>query len=225
MDDALLQELRDLAQGQPSSRTWTILCDKLEKVPEDALRELFIPALNADLEAAQWPDALRVTPPSWIKRFRAGESIPAMAVVRTLDMRGKMLNVEDAELFSESSELVFIKRLNLAYNGLQDDGTCLIAQSEFLKNLELLDLAGNSIELRGVRALCEARALSNLRSIDMTGNWVDERGARLIAESPVFANLEHLILRGNPVHSEGARALSESPYLRESIKCMWRDQT
>ena len=44
-------------------------------------------------------------------------------------------------------------------------------------------------------------------------------------DDAALANLEHLILRGNPVHSEGARALSESPYLRESIKCMWRDQT
>jgi hypothetical protein len=225
MDDALLQELRDLAQGQPSSRAWSILCNKLEKVPEEALRETYIPALNADLEAASWPDALRVTPESWILRFRDGDSIPAMAIVRTLDMRGRLLNVEDAELFAESPELAYITRLNLAYNGLQDDGTCLLAQSEFLDKLEMLDLAGNSIELRGIRALCDATKLSNLRSIDLTGNWVDERAARLIAESPVFANLEHLILRGNPVRVEGARALSESPHLRESIKCMWRDQT
>jgi hypothetical protein len=225
MNHTLLQELRDLAQGQPSSRTWAILCGKLEKVPEDELRESYIPTLNADLAAAQWPDALRVTPEAWIKHLRGGDPVPAMAIARTLDMRGMQLDAEDAELLAESSELAFMTRLNLAYNGLQDEGTCLIAQSEFLGSLEFLDLAGNSIELRGIRALCEATVLSNLRSLDLTGNWVDERGARLIADSPVFANLEHLILRGNPVRAEGARALSESPHLRESIKCMWREQT
>jgi hypothetical protein len=221
-DDALLQDLRDLAQGSPSSRTWALICDKLDRQPADSLRDIYLPALNELLDAT-WDDALRVAPAPWLERFLAGDSIPAMGIVRTLDLRSKMLGAEDAELLSESSELATITRLNLAYNGLQDQGVSLLAKSEHLGALAWLDLAGNSIGLDGIRALCEATSLSKLNSLDLTGNWVSDDAASLIAQSALFASLDHLILRGNPIHAQGAQALSQSPHLKESIKCMWRE--
>ena len=221
------RHLSEIIEGTetPSPRAWFALCEALDtwEAPSDeALEGIVLPQLNAQL--ASWPDVMRPTHRPWIDLLIEGEHVTCMMICRALDLRGMHLFLDDAELLAESPELHHIRRLNLAYNGLQDEGTRALVESPFVANLRALDLSGNSVGVEGITALCHSAHLSGLRHLDLTGNWVNDEAATLIANNPHFANLETLILRGNPVRDKGAHALATSEHLCDSIRARWSDQ-
>ena len=220
--DDKLGDIRALIEGEPSLDSWRQLCAALEQwEDEDELEDEILPLVDELLSG--WDDALRSAPSYWIDPLLEGEHVPHFKIVRSLDLRCRRLNREDADLLAESPELGNVRWLNLAYNGLQDDGTRVLARAEIMSNVRWLDLAGNSVGLLGIKSLCESEFLGNLEHLDMTGNWVDDDGAVYIADSDKMPNLRRLVLRGNPIHPEGAEALVASPHLHESIKDKWRD--
>ena len=215
-----IQELDALLKDVPPSRdVWHKLCEWVEAAAEEELEESLLAHVQTLLSG--WPDALRSTPSAWIARLLDGEHVPQMAIAKTLDLRCKRLIQEDAELLSESPELLWITRLNLAYNGLQSGGTRALFKSDVVRNLTLLDLSGNSIESSGIEAIAACEHLSRLEQLDLTGNWVGDDGAAKLASSPHLANLKTLVLRGNPIRKAGAQALASSPHLCEAIRQKW----
>ena len=69
-------------------------------------------------------------------------------------------------------------RLNLAYNGLQDEGTIALTESEFVRNLRFLDLSGNSVERDGVIALASCTAPDPADPSGSDGQLGRRRGRR-----------------------------------------------
>lgn len=213
---------RELLEGeQPSLTLWHELCERVDAwEDEDELEDRLGPYLNTLLEG--WQPEHRIAHPSWIEKLLEGEHVPQLIITRTLDMRCHHLMLEDAELLAESPELDWITHLNLAYNGLQDEGAISLVQSEHVRNLEWLDLAGNSIDVAGIKALAHSASLRNLKHLDLTGNWVNDDAALDLSQSEHLQNLTALILRGNPIKAEGAKALASSPYLCEPIRHFWQ---
>lgn len=215
-------QMEELVRGQkPRHTLWLQLCEQMEALSE----EDDIKQAGQRLEPllADWQPSQRFTPPAWIERLLEGEPLDWMVIVRTLDLRGKQVGYVDADLLSQSPEMMFVEHLNLAYNGLQNAGTQALLSAPVISNLTHLDLAGNSVELPGIEALTSCEHLSKLTYLDLTGNWVDDQAAVLLAQCPHFNNLETLILRGNPVKQAGAEALANSPHLKEEIKKKWRN--
>lgn len=221
-DEQHLEQIKELlVDATPNRSIWYQLCDMLvDRVSEDGeLDESLLATIDELL--VEWPDKLRVTPPVWVEKLLEGEHLSQMVITRSLDLRGQQLVLEDAELLAESPELKWITYLNLAYNGMQDDGTAALVSSDVLCNLQFLDLSGNSIEAQGIHALATCEHLKNLRHLDLTGNWVNDEAASYIADSEHFTKLETLVLRGNPIRTAGAKALANSEHLRESIRNLW----
>ncbi len=221
MSDAdYVTQMEELVRDQKPRRSlWLHLCEIMESLHEEEEIQAATERLEPLLES--WTPAQRFTPEPWIERLLEGEPLDWMAITRTLDLRGKQIGYVDADLLSQSPELLFIEHLNLAYNGLQNSGTQALLSAPVIANLTHLDLAGNSVEFAGVEALTQCEHLSKLTYLDLTGNWVDDQAAELIAQCPYFSNLETLILRGNPVKQAGAEALAHSPHLKEEIKQKW----
>lgn len=222
-DDQRYDELRELLQdAPPSKKVWQELCDLIEAwEDEDELERDVAPFVDELL--TEWSDAQRTAHPLWVERLLEGEHVTPMIIARALDLRCQHLRVEDAELLGESPELLWMTRLNLAYNGLQNEGVIALTASDVIRNLRFLDLSGNSIEAAGIRAIAQCEHLSNLTHLDLTGNWVNDEAAGYLAESEHLANLETLVLRGNPIREDGAAALANSPHLNESIRARWAD--
>lgn len=207
---------------KPKQSIWTQLCESFEKITDEA--EIHHAAEQLEpLLAKDWTYSMRFTPARWIERLLEGDPLDWMIITRSLDLRGKRIGYVDADLLSQSPELLHIRHLNLAYNGLQNAGTRALISTDVVRNLTYLDLSGNSIEFGGIEAMVQCSYLSGLKHLDLTGNWVDDAAAKLIANCEHFSNLETLILRGNPVKQDGAEALSNSPYLNDSIKDKWKN--
>lgn len=222
-EDTKFGDIRSILDDAPSWKTWKRLCEFLEECEdEDELEEKIFPFVNELMH--DWDDRLRAAPAYWVEPLLEGEHVPHFAICRTLDLRCLGVVLKDVELLAESHELNSIHCLNLAYNGLQDDGTRLLVSSSVVSNLRKLDLAGNSVETDGIQAISESPYLENLQHLDLTGNWVNDQGATFLAESTSLPSMERLILRGNPIHETGALALSRSHYLPDSIKSKWRDR-
>ncbi|MEM1348463.1 MAG: hypothetical protein AAGI01_07915 [Myxococcota bacterium] len=222
-DEKQFGDISSIMRGPQGPRAWTELCRKIDAWEDpDELENVLLPYVEEHL--VDWPEALRQAPSFWIDQLLEGEHVPHFQIVRTLDLRCLNIVLEDAELLAESPEMEHVSHLNLAYNGLQSEGTIALAHAPVVRNLISLDLAGNSIDLAGIVALCSSDNLVNLHHLDLTGNWVDDEGACAIAEAEHFANLETLVLRGNPIHAEGAKALAESSALAESIRKKWRER-
>ena len=219
----VLKDFEALLQGAPPTRrVWQQVCNTLDAVDlsDDVIEETLVPKINTLLKS--WDPHTRPTPQEWVHQLLEGEHVVRMGIARFLDLRGHALMVEDAELLAESPELLHIKNLHLAYNGLQDDGVLALAHSPYLAHIDTLDLAGNSVGFRGVQALVNSEHLRALRHLDLTGNWVDDEAALCIAQAPNLCGLETLVLRGNPIHQQGAQALAQSPHLSEAIKKTWK---
>lgn len=219
-----LTRMEDLIKDKKPRRSlWLNLCSTFEELQDEQEIEHAARRLEPLLADSSWTPVMRFTPDNWVDRLLEGEPLDWMVLTRSLDLRGKQIGYVDADLLSQSPELLHIAHLNLAYNGLQNAGTGALLSSDVLQNLEYLDLSGNSIERDGIEALTNCTHLKNLKHLDLTGNWVDDAAAKMIAECPHFANLEILILRGNPIKADGAKALTESPYLDAHIRQKWED--
>ena len=220
-DEERFEAFRELLEGKPPSLAlWRELCERVEVFADDvALEEEIGPKINDMIE--DWDINLRSAPATWIDRLLEGEHVSALIITRKLDLRCQHLMFEDAELLAESPELAWISLLNLAYNGLQDEGLSALVGSEFLANIEWLDLSGNSIEAPGINALAKSPHMTNLRHLDRTGNWVNDAAATYLANSETLKNLETLVLRGNPIREAGAEALANSPFLSAPIRHFW----
>ena len=218
-----LRTLDALLDGTPRTEsTWTRLCEELELWDDtDALEEHALPHIEERLQ--EWDDFARVAPPSWIEMLLEGEELPQMAIIRTLDLRRMNLSHEDAEILADAAEIRWVRHLNFAYNGLQNDGVIALTSSQALTNVTWLDLSGNSVEIDGISALANCPDLSRLRHLDLTGNWVTDEAALKLANSENLRHLETLILRGNPIREEGAKALANSPHLHAHIRDKWVD--
>lgn len=222
LEDERLSEIRPLWDEPFTLKTWRALTEFLEAwEDEDELEDELLPKLQPHL--AQWEDHLRRPHPRWVERLLQGEYVPHMRAIRTLDLRCMAIDVEIAEVLSDSTELEQLTRLLLPYNGLQDDGTIRLAGASVLSQLKWLDLAGNSVATEGVVALAESAHMANLEHLDLTGNWVGDQAAKALSSSPHMANLQTLILRGNPIRQEGAKALARSEFLTDAIRSHWRD--
>lgn len=222
-DERQFGDIRSIMQGPMGPTTWMELCRRLDAWEDpDELEDVLLPYVDDHL--GDWPDTLRQAPSFWIDQLLEGEHMPHFKIVRSLDLRCLNIVLEDAELLAESPEVEHILHLNLAYNGLQSEGTIALVNAPVVRHLVSLDLAGNSVDLPGVLALCSSDHLVNLHHLDLTGNWVDDEGACAIAEAAHFENLETLVLRGNPIHAAGAKALAESKTLAESIREKWRQR-
>lgn len=103
--------------------------------------------------------------------------------------------------------LTDLTALNLAGNGIGNDGTKAIAA---LANLNSLNLARNNLNHDGAKALAEhCESLSKLRSLNLSGNNIGDKGAKALEEhSESLTKLRSLDLKANKVGVRGANAIA-----------------
>ncbi|MFO0847159.1 MAG: TIGR02996 domain-containing protein [Gemmataceae bacterium] len=79
--------------------------------------------------------------------------------------------------------------------------------------LEMLDLAFNGIWDQGVAELAESSTVRGLRELGLASNGISDGGAVALSRSPYLGRLESLDLNDNPITASGVRSLLGSPSL------------
>ena len=109
-----------------------------------------------------------------------------------------------------------LRKLNLAFNEIKDEGVQILAEALTHGNCELkmLNLSLNHISNEGVTHLAHALTHSNckLKSLNLSDNSVNDNGVKDLAEALTHGNckLTNLNLSGNQVSGEGAQHLATS---------------
>ena len=109
-----------------------------------------------------------------------------------------------------------LRKLNLAFNEIKDEGVEILAEALTHSDckLKILNLSLNHISNEGVTHLAHALTHSNckLKSLNLSDNSVNDNGVKDLAEALTHRNckLTNLNLSGNQVSSEGAQHLATS---------------
>jgi uncharacterized protein (TIGR02996 family) len=172
---------------------------------------------------ASWPGLARVgslelVGGSSFQRFAPADPIvwaatlaesPHLAQLASLCLDETHLG-EGVRKLAASPFLVGLVSLDLAGNGINDEGAAVLAAAN-LPRLRRLGLADNVLRAAGAEHLIHAPWMRHLRSLDLGRNILGPAGARLLAGAAHLTALTHLDLRLNGVRNEGARALIDSP--------------
>ena len=109
-----------------------------------------------------------------------------------------------------------LRKLNLAFNKIKDEGVKILAEALTHVNCKLnsLNLSLNDISNKGVTLLADALTHSNckLTRLNLSDNSVNDNGVKDLAEALTHENCEltYLNLSGNQVSSKGAQHLATS---------------
>ena len=109
-----------------------------------------------------------------------------------------------------------LRKLNLAFNEIKDEGVEILAEALTYRDckLQILNLSLNHISNKGVTHLAHALTHSDckLKSLNLSDNSVNDNGVKDLAEALTHRNckLTNLNLSGNQVSSEGAQHLATS---------------
>ena len=109
-----------------------------------------------------------------------------------------------------------LRKLNLAFNEIKDEGVEILAEALTHSDckLQILNLSLNHISNEGVTHLAHALTYSNckLKSLNLSDNSVNDNGVKDLAEALTHGNckLTNLNLSGNQVSGEGAQHLATS---------------
>lgn len=190
-----LDRLRGLAFEAPSARVWAQLCAWVDALPGDDRLEVALGYLEAHLEAAGWPDALRTSaglPQSWLRRAAAGrvaavEHVAGGAWMRRFDFG----EVEEVRLERGSPALWAAWAAAPWRSGL--------------RSLALRDVAG--LGGAGLATLLHPRAAwTALEELEVTRCGLDDPDAATLQAAALPA-LRRLDLRGNLLGPATRRAL------------------
>jgi uncharacterized protein (TIGR02996 family) len=160
-------------------------------------------------------------PPNTADDLRTLLDRPVCAAITAVRVTAGDIGSEMPNVLAAAPQLSALRRLELAYPNVGDEGLTELARSPHLGNLTVLRVeAGYTtyynrpVHSAGVRVLAESPTLTRLQELELKYNAIDADGACALAGSPNLFGLKRLILKGNRIGDRGLRALSGSPRLR-----------
>ena len=153
------------------------------------------------------------------------EVLPAHPQLRTLDVRGTIVSVEDVRWLADSPILSTVERLQLSGSHIDAAGLDVLLASPHLGRLRQLALPYNHLDDGGIDVLIR-RDTRGLTALDLSTDTFDDfqsggrdartvspAGARRLAAWPGLGSVEQLVLHGQQILTEGLSALVGSPHL------------
>ncbi len=115
-----------------------------------------------------------------------------------------------------------LRKLNLAFNDLEDAGVEALAAAEF-PALESLNLAGNRIAQQGAALLAESHAFEAVHELNLATNPIGDAGAFALVASEGLASLRRLNLMNCELSDAGIHRLARSGALGglQSLSLAW----
>jgi uncharacterized protein (TIGR02996 family) len=160
-------------------------------------------------------------PPNTADDLRTLLDRPVCAAITSVRVAVGDIGSEMPGVLAAAPQLSALRRLELVYPNVGDEGLTELARSPYLGNLTGLRVeAGYTkyynrpVHSTGVRVLAESPTLTRLQELDLKYNAIDADGACALAGSPNLTGLKRLALTGNRIGDRGLRALSASPRLR-----------
>lgn len=234
--------LRALLHAPPSSEAWAALCAHLQALyaSDPASIAPVLPACEAAV--AGWP--ARSPDDAWLERLGAGEVVPMMRLVNTIQdailddaalvaLAGspacaglRVLHVQECEISDASMEALAASpyftgftELELFWCDVTDDGFNALIESGKLSELTALYLKEVDISGWSVVALLQRPDAPKLTALAMgvieDGPAFDDDEIVALAACPALSELESLDLTYNELYDEAALALARSPHLRK----------
>jgi uncharacterized protein (TIGR02996 family) len=140
---------------------------------------------------------------------------PLLRGLRRLDLGFDGLQDEDFHALATCPFLHELTELELGMNQLGPECARSLARSPSLRSLVRLSLGANPLRDEGVAVLAECASLCKLVELDLRHTLLGPEGAAALASSQTLPALARLILRENDgLGDEGARALARSTSLR-----------
>ncbi len=204
-------EVRALCHEPADEHSWVRLCELLDDVPIEALREVYLPYLATHLE--RWVAICRVAPWRWLEGAlrRDAASIEKLSIARVIDLSWRQLRLDRFKRLLEHVPWTHITHLYLESCRLSPAMLSRLVQYEPLEHLEVLGLARNALSHAGAEALGQASTLNRLRVLDLEGCFFDGLDVASILDNRCFARLEQLDLSGNILGVEAMEALAGCP--------------
>jgi hypothetical protein len=185
-DPVKLDELLEkLARFGPFDDLWHILFTLVERDPA------LLPRVEAAI--AGWPDEDRNMPIAWWDRMLAGERqeyfrlarnsgikgrrlnaaairrhAPCFQWLTELSLEGSKLDAKSLEQFVSLPDIRRLRRLSLAFTGLQERHVAILTGTTNLAGLEWLDLSANEIGEAGAAAIICEGAFENLGVLNLS---------------------------------------------------------
>lgn len=132
---------------------------------------------------------------------------PFLARLTALNLAEEGMGDEGVRALAASPYLEQLAALDLGSNNLSDDGVAQLANSSSLRHLLCLRLSLNHIRDNGALALAATPYLGALETLNLYENLIGDRGAVALARSPRMTRLDTLYLGGNPVSAEALQTL------------------
>lgn len=115
--------------------------------------------------------------------------------------------------FADTTPTIPLRRLDLSYCPIGDDGVRLLAESPLLQSITHLKLRECGIGDTGVTALAGSTRTTALRELNLGHNALTDAAAEALAASDSLRNLERLDVYGNQITDRGGLRLTDLPGL------------
>lgn len=210
-------EVRALLHERADERSWELLCELLDGVAPDEVRDVYVPYLQAHLE--RWPDVHRVAPWRWLEGALARDRVSAakMEIVKVVDLSLRRLRRDQLKRLLGLKMWSGVTHLYLESCRLSPASLELLVHHEALAGLRVLSLSRNPLSRDGAAVLAAASAFHGLKSLDLEACFLDDKGLSGVLDSACFARLEHLDLSANVLGVEAMETLSVCPQ-REVVR-------
>lgn len=182
-------EVRSLMQRTPDEDSWEQLCALVELWPRDLLEAEVMPYLERHL--SRWADVHRMMPWPWVERMMRGQHIPALGLVKTLDLRSRRLRPDQLDRIFVGDWTDALTQLYMSSAALTADELIKLAQHGRWSKLEVLSLDQNTLGSQGPKPL-HACAWPALRELYLESCYMGAAGLSAALDGPWASTLKVL---------------------------------
>ena len=128
--------------------------------------------------------------------------------LKKLDLTYNNLSEEGIKLLFSHNYFPNLIELNLDFNLISNDSLLFLSELNYDMNLEVLNLSRINIDYEGVSLLCKVNAFYSIRQLDMYQNNLCSRTFKNFVQNSRFKNLKVLNLYRNNIANDGIKFLS-----------------
>lgn len=196
--ERLFGEIRSVLQGHASAGAWRKLCELVERWPPSSFSTQLSPYLCGGLE--QWPEALRVIPQRWVDALLQRADVPWCEIACVLDVAEQRLSLEELQVLTRASSLANVRRVDVSFNDIGQQGAALLAQAPYWTGLTHLRAAGCAFGEEGCGAFARAPWALHLEALSLEDNALGATSLiTLFALPSTWTRLKSLNVSANSV--------------------------
>ena len=135
---------------------------------------------------------------------------PSPKEIKEISLTDKGSTDLNAVAIGSNLTWINLKKLDLSFNQIGDEGGMKIGSNTTWVNLEELCLKDNNLAIKSSVAIGKNKTWRKLKVLDLSGNKLGNSGASNLAQNTTWTNLTTLSLDANDIGPKGAEDLSKN---------------